>query len=320
MFEGEDHQALQTLTENETILPDAHWTPTLALKAIQSVIKEDVHFWHQRDQLLSDLCQLPEEGIYGLSKRINTLVSKYKFPNEEVKEIIKIMVLQHAVKDHEARDWICMQDQTTLTYQSLLAHCKQLEARCVSNSNKPKPRAELTLPPSQLPHLVTPQYMLTSNPVPNNPAQVMVTIIPTEAVLPSNVNVINVIIATILGISMPCAEDPTLVDDQPLLTSTENLEEGPADLAITEDQAGHLVGEDRHREATPIAPSISAPVTAPYRTVAEEDPPDMEDAVPHLTGTRSATLCLLIPIHKMKVNLIKIGHLMAKGASTWHCN
>ena len=28
------------------------------------------------------------------------------------------------------RDWICLKDQTTLTYQSLLVHCKQLEARC----------------------------------------------------------------------------------------------------------------------------------------------------------------------------------------------
>ena len=40
------------------------------------------------------------------------------------------MVLQHAIKHHEARDWIHLEDQTTLTYQSLLAHCKQLEARC----------------------------------------------------------------------------------------------------------------------------------------------------------------------------------------------
>ena len=106
MFEGEDCQALQTLIDNQTILPDAQQTPVLALKAIQSVIKEEVHFWHHRDQLLSDLHQLPEEGIHAISNRINTLVHKCKFPNEEVKEIIKIMVLQHAVKYHEARGWI----------------------------------------------------------------------------------------------------------------------------------------------------------------------------------------------------------------------
>ena len=130
MFEGEDCQALQTLIVNRTISPDAQQTHTLAIKAIQSVIKEDVPFWHHRDQLLSDLCQLLKEGIHGLSNSINTLVSKCKFPNEEVKEIIKIMVLQHTIKYHEARHWICLQDQITLTYQSLPAHCKQLEARC----------------------------------------------------------------------------------------------------------------------------------------------------------------------------------------------
>ena len=42
----------------------------------------------------------------------------------------QIMVLQHAVKYHKARDWICLQNQSTLMYQSLLAHCRQLEARC----------------------------------------------------------------------------------------------------------------------------------------------------------------------------------------------
>ena len=131
MFEGEDHQALQTLIDNQTILCDTQQTPALALRAIQSVIKEDIHFWHHWDQLLlSHFCQLPEEGIHALSNRINTLVRKGKLPSEEVKEIIKLMVLQHAIKYHEAKDWIHLQDQTTLTYQSLLAHCKQLEARC----------------------------------------------------------------------------------------------------------------------------------------------------------------------------------------------
>ena len=34
------------------------------------------------------------------------------------------MVLQHAVCFHKARDWICQKDQSKLTYQSLLSHCK----------------------------------------------------------------------------------------------------------------------------------------------------------------------------------------------------
>ena len=130
MFEGEDCQAIQTLINNKTITPEAQRTPALAHRAIQSVIKEDVHFWHHYDQILSDLQQLPDEGVHALSNRICIIISKCKFPSEEVREFMKIMVLQHAIKYHEARDWIDLQGQTTLTYQSLLAHCKQLEARC----------------------------------------------------------------------------------------------------------------------------------------------------------------------------------------------
>ena len=101
MFKDEDCQALQTLINNHTISPEAQQTPSLALKAIQSIIKEDVHFWHHRDELLSDLHQLPNEGIHALSTHIITLIGKCKFPLHEVKEMMKLMVLQHAVKYHE---------------------------------------------------------------------------------------------------------------------------------------------------------------------------------------------------------------------------
>ena len=40
------------------------------------------------------------------------------------------MLLQHAVRFQEARDWIHLQDQNQLTYASLLQHCKTLEQRC----------------------------------------------------------------------------------------------------------------------------------------------------------------------------------------------
>ena len=130
MFEGEDCQAPQTLISNNTITSEAQRTPALALKAIQSVLKEDVHFWHHHDQILSDFLQLLGEGVHALSNRICTLITKCKFPSEEIRECMKIMVLQHAIKYHEARDWIHLLDQITLTYQSLLGHCKQLKARC----------------------------------------------------------------------------------------------------------------------------------------------------------------------------------------------
>ena len=40
------------------------------------------------------------------------------------------MLLTHAVKYHEARDWVRLQDQSKLTYQALLNHCKLLEQHC----------------------------------------------------------------------------------------------------------------------------------------------------------------------------------------------
>ena len=43
-FKGEDCQALQTLINNKTITTEAQKTPVLALRAIQTVIKEDVPF------------------------------------------------------------------------------------------------------------------------------------------------------------------------------------------------------------------------------------------------------------------------------------
>ena len=43
-------------------------------------------------------------------------------------EMLEIMVLQHAVRYHEARNLIRHQDQSQLTYQTLLSHCKMLES------------------------------------------------------------------------------------------------------------------------------------------------------------------------------------------------
>ena len=54
------------------------------------------------------------------------------------------MVLQHAVKHHEARDWIRLQDQSQLMYQALLSHCKMLEA-CCEQYQKAKERGHTNL-------------------------------------------------------------------------------------------------------------------------------------------------------------------------------
>ena len=79
---------------------------------------------------MSDLQQLPDEGIHALSQHICDLVTKSKFSHAPTIETLKIMILQHAIKYHKARDWIRQQDQSQLTYQVLLSHCKMLEGHC----------------------------------------------------------------------------------------------------------------------------------------------------------------------------------------------
>ena len=130
MFEGEDRKALQNLIDSGVVTPEHMLTPKAALDAIATTIKSEEHFWAHRDELVSDLQQQPDEGIQALSLCICDPITKSKFTHAPTVEILKIMVLQHAVKDHEARDWIRQQDQSQLTYQALLSHCKMLKVQC----------------------------------------------------------------------------------------------------------------------------------------------------------------------------------------------
>ena len=50
-----------------------------ALDAIGTAIKAEEHFWHFQDELLSNVCQLPDEGIHALSTYISTLIAQCKF-------------------------------------------------------------------------------------------------------------------------------------------------------------------------------------------------------------------------------------------------
>ena len=145
MFTGADRRALKTLVDNGTITEADQRTPRLALKAIQTAIKEGEHYWHYRDEVLSDLRQQPDEQVHTLSTRIINLVNNCNFQDQQTTETIKIMLLQHAIRYHEARDWIRLQDPSTLTYKTLLQHCRQLEQRCEQfRKAQQKGRAELT--------------------------------------------------------------------------------------------------------------------------------------------------------------------------------
>ena len=127
MFTGEDRQALQTLIDNNTITSADQCTPTLALKVIQTAIKDGEHYLHYRDEVLSDIRQQPEEQIHTLSNRIITLINNCNFQDQQTTETLKIMLLQHAIRYHEVCRWIRQQDPATLTYKTLLQHCKHLE-------------------------------------------------------------------------------------------------------------------------------------------------------------------------------------------------
>ena len=145
MFTGEDRQALQTLIDNNTITPADQCTPIQALKVIQTSIKDEEHYWHYRDKTLSNIRQQPEEQVHTLSNRIVTLVNNCSFQDQQTTESIKIMLLHHAIRYHEAHDWIRQQDPATLTYKTLLQHCKHLEQCCKHfQKAQQKGRAELT--------------------------------------------------------------------------------------------------------------------------------------------------------------------------------
>ena len=131
-LQGKDRLILHTLLDNNTITPKDQCIPSHALDATQTYIKEDEHFWHFSDELLSNFRQEPSEGIHTLNTRITTLtlINNCKFTHTPTNETLKIMLLAHAVEYHEARDLIRLQDQSTLTYESLLNHFKSLEQCC----------------------------------------------------------------------------------------------------------------------------------------------------------------------------------------------
>ena len=133
------------MIDNNTITQADQCTPVQALKAIQTTIKDEEHYWHYRDEVLSDIRQQLEEQVHALNNRITTLINSCSFQDPQTTETIKIMFLQHAIRYHEAHNWIRLQDTAALTYKSLLQHCKSLKQRCKQfKKAQQKGRAELT--------------------------------------------------------------------------------------------------------------------------------------------------------------------------------
>ena len=109
--------------------PEHMLKPKATLDVIATSMKSEEHFCAHRDDLVSNLQQQPDEGIHVLSQHICELITKSKFTHAPTTEMLKIMVLQHTVKYHEAMNWI-RQDQSQLMYQALLSHCKMLKVQC----------------------------------------------------------------------------------------------------------------------------------------------------------------------------------------------
>ena len=130
MFESEDRQAVQTLIDNQTIMPEDIKKPRATLDNIGTIVNSEEQFWAHWHKHISGFKQQPGEGIHALSQHISNLITQCRFTHPKTQEMLTIMVLQHAVRYHEARDWIWQQDQSQLTYQSPLSHCKLLESRC----------------------------------------------------------------------------------------------------------------------------------------------------------------------------------------------
>ena len=84
MFKSEDRETLQSLINNGTITPENQKMPQEALDAISTTIKANEHFW---DKLLSDVHQLPNEGIHALSTCMSTLIAQCKFSHSQLGDV-----------------------------------------------------------------------------------------------------------------------------------------------------------------------------------------------------------------------------------------
>ena len=73
MFKDVDQQTLQSLIKNGTITVGSQKIPKQVLDVTGTTIKSE-------DELLSDVHQLPNEGIHGLNICITTLISPVQMP------------------------------------------------------------------------------------------------------------------------------------------------------------------------------------------------------------------------------------------------
>ena len=86
MFQCEDQQTLQTMIDNNTITQEDQLTPTKALKAIQSCIKDKENFWYFTYKVMNNVRQQPNEQIHALNTRIKIMVNNCRFQDQQTNE------------------------------------------------------------------------------------------------------------------------------------------------------------------------------------------------------------------------------------------
>ena len=125
MFEGEDRQTVQSLTNNGTITPEHQKMPCNSFDAISTTIKAKEHFWH-----FWDVCQHPNEGIHALSTCICTLITQCKLAHPRPRKCLQSWSCNMQCNTIGPETGSGSRTMSQLTYQSLLAQCKLLKSQC----------------------------------------------------------------------------------------------------------------------------------------------------------------------------------------------
>ena len=143
MFEGDDQQALQTLIDNGTI--------TARLREHSKL------YWMHPGNIKRGIPLLALYGwdcfrclsqarwpIHTPSNHIMKLVTSCKFTNNNSKETLKLILLQHTFKC-EVKDWIGNKARQHLHMPTFFFLCKSLEARCKQYQKQKEAGWELTI-------------------------------------------------------------------------------------------------------------------------------------------------------------------------------
>ena len=136
-------QALQTLIDNNTITATDQCTPTLALRAIQTAIKDGKHYWHDRGKNSATMAtnsgtmatrsstKCPWRKFYKcITKYMNILHTEACEPQEKIAKLV------YAVTYHFASPIVDLEQNKKSTKQMQTTEQPRRMAQDPSNSTK----------------------------------------------------------------------------------------------------------------------------------------------------------------------------------------